>query len=58
MAEKPLQPIPPKKEERYYAQSLRSNGTNGSLLGLVIYVCFRGHTEPAPTSTPRRMEGW
>jgi hypothetical protein len=55
MAEKPLQPIPPKKEERYYTQSLRSNGKNGSLLGIVICVCFWGHNEPAPTSA---LEGW
>jgi hypothetical protein len=52
MAEKPLQPVPPKKEQRYYARSLRNNGTNGSLLGIVIYVCFWGHNEPAPTSAP------
>jgi hypothetical protein len=24
----------------------------------VIYVCFWGHNEPAPTSAPWRMDGW
>jgi hypothetical protein len=44
-----FKPISPKKEERYYAQSFRNNGKNGSLLG---HVCFWGHNEPAPTSAP------